>query len=170
MHFNQRGMKKLIKKYVFSCLGILFFLLFLFAKEDNPLKVEASVSPKRLSRGQEGKITLKISVEEGITIIPQPSFMIEFRPSEEVIFPKNFFTASDLEVETLEEDGEEYLNLKKPIEIPFYINLKAERGNHVLKGKIKYFANCKEEGWCLKSSTKFSASFYTRRTVVRKKK
>lgn len=163
-------MKKLIKKYVFSCLGILFFLLFLFAKEDNPLKIEASISPKRLSRGQEGKITLKISVEEGITIIPQPSFMIEFSPSEEVVFPKNFFTASDLEVETLEEDGEEYLNLKKPIEISFSINLNAERGNHILKGKIKYFANCKEEGWCLKSSTKFSASFYTRRTVVRKKK
>lgn len=159
-----------MKRYIYSCLGILFFLLFLSAKEDDPLKVEASISPKRLSRGQEGKITLKISVKEEITIIPQPSFIIEFSFTEEIIFPKNFFTASDLEIETLEENGEEYLNIKEPIEIPFSVSLEAERGNHILKGKIKYFASYKEEGWCLKSSAKFSASFYTRKTVVKKKK
>lgn len=159
-----------MKKYFASCLGIIFLSLFLSAKGDDPLKVEASISPKRLSRGQEGKITLKISVEKGIIISPQPSFIIEFNPSGEVILPKNFFTASDLEVETSEENGAEYLNLKKPINIPFSVSLKAERGNHILKGKIKYFACSKKEGWCLKSNAKFSASFYTRKTIVKKKR
>lgn len=158
------------RNVIFPILLIVLFSLFSAAKEEAPLKVEASISPKRLSRGQEGKITLKVLVDKGIAISSQPSFIIEFSSSEEVIFPKNFFTASDLEIETIEESGEEYLDLKEPIEIPFSVSLQARRGNHILQGKIKYFACYKEEGWCLKSSTKFSASFYTRRTVFRKRK
>ncbi len=159
-----------LKKWILFLVGILTFVFFPFAEEDDSLKIKASINPKRLSRRQEGKVTLKISLKEGISINPQPSFVIEFEPSEEINFPKNFFTASDLEIETLEEDGGEYLNLEKPIEIPFSVKLEAHQGNHVLKGKIKYFACCPKEGWCLKSSMTFSASFYTRRTVIRKKK
>jgi hypothetical protein len=163
---EESGLKKLFIVSV-SVLAIFFFLL---AKEDDSLKVRASIDPKRLSRGQEGKVTLRLRIKDGIAINPQPSFIIEFDSSDEVVFPKNFFTASDLEIETVEENGEEYLNLEQPIEIPFTINLKAKRGNHVLNGKVKYFACCKVEGWCLKSRTTFSASFYTRSSVVKKKK
>ncbi len=158
------------RNVVSSLFLIILLSIFLTAKEVSPLKVEASISPKRLSRSQEGKITLKVSVDEGIAISSQPSFIIEFSSSEEVVLPKNFFTASDLEIETTEESGEEYLDLKEPIEIPFSVSLEAKQGNHILRGKIKYFAYYKEEGWCLKSSTKFSVPFYTRRTVFRKRK
>ncbi len=158
------------RKVVFSILWIVLFSLLLAAKEESPLKVEASISPKRLSRGQEGKITLKVSVDKGVAISSQPSFIIKFDPSEEVIFPKNFFTASDLEIETMEEDGKEYLDLEESIEIPLSVSLDAKRGNHILKGTIKYFAFYKGKGWCLKSSAEFSAPFYTRMTVFRKKK
>lgn len=156
------------RKVVFSILWFLLFSLCLAAKEESPLKVDASISPKRLSRGQEGKITLKISLDKEIAISSQPSFMIEFDSCEEVIFPKNFFTASDLEIGSVEENGEEFLDLAEPIEIPFSVNLDAKRGNHSLQGKIKYFACYKGKGWCLKSSARFSAPFYTRRTVFRK--
>lgn len=159
-----------MKKFFVLSAAILAIFFFLLAKEDDSLKVRASIDPKRLSRGQEGKITLSLRLNEGIAINPQPSFIIEFDPSDEVVFPKNFFTASDLEIETVEENGDEYLNLEQPIEIPFTISLKAKRGNHVLDGKVKYFACCKVEGWCLKSSTTFSASFYTRSSVIKKKK
>lgn len=159
-----------MKKYLLLCIGITALVLFLFAKESNPLRVEASISPKRLYRGQEGKITLKIKVKQGLAVSLQPSFIIEFSPSRELIFPKNFFTASDLEIGTFEKNGEEYLDLKGPIEIPFSVSLEAKRGDHQLKGKIKYFACSLKEGWCLKSSTKFSASFYTRRTALKKKR
>lgn len=141
----------------------------MLAEGNDLLKVEASVNPGRLSRGQEGKVILKVSVREGITISPQPSFRIEFNSSQELVFPKNFFTASDLEIETAEENGREYLDLEEPIEIPFTVNLEASRGYHVLKGRIKYFACHLEEGWCLKTHMKFSAPFYTRRSVVRKR-
>lgn len=150
----------------------IFFLLFAggFAqKEEDCLKVDALISPRYLSRGQEGKVVLKITLVEGITINPQPSFIIECDPSYELIFPKNFFTASDLEIEIKEENGEEYLNLEKPIEIPFTVSLEANRGNHSFGGKIKYFAFSEKDEWCLKSTSKFSASFYTRSTRIKKK-
>jgi len=139
----------------------------LFSQEDL-LKVECSINPLRLSRGEEGKVTLKISLNKGIVISPQPALTIEFSPGEELVFPKNFFTSSDLNIEVLEENGQEYLNLMKSVEIPFTVSPKAKRGIHILAGKVKYFARSKKEGWCLKRSSKFSATYYTRITIVKK--
>jgi len=157
------------KNICFTSLILLLLIIGLYADEEL-LKVEASISPERLSRSQEGKVSLKIKVQKGVTINPQPVFTIELSPSDALVFPKNFFTASDLEIEILEKDGEEYLNFKEPIEIPFTVSLDAKRGWHVLEGKVKYFACSKKEEWCLKSTTKFSASFYTRSSIVKKKK
>ena len=158
-----------MRKYAALFLGLMLIMLMGRAKEESPIKVEAWITPKRLYRGQEGKITLKIRVKKGLAISPRPSFVIEFIPSAEVVLPKNFFTASDLEIETLEQNGEEYLDFKNPIEIPFTVSLEAKRGNHLLQGKIKYFACSLKEDWCLKSSAKFKASFYTRQTAIKKK-
>ena len=154
-------------------LGLLLcFVLFFIslAEEEKPLKIKSSLSPARLSKAQEGKVVLELAVEKGIAISPNPSFIIEFNPCEELIFPKNFFTASDLEIETIEENGHEYLNLKEPIEIPFTVSTEAKGGRHTLQGKIKYFARSTQEGWCLKVNSEFSASFYTRQTVLKKSK
>ncbi|NIM89737.1 MAG: hypothetical protein GTO17_02185 [Candidatus Aminicenantes bacterium] len=143
---------------------------FSLAEEEKPLKIKSSLSPARLSKAQEGKVVLELAVEKGIAISSNPSFIIEFNPCEELIFPKNFFMASDLEIETIEENGHEYLNLKEPIKIPFTVSTKAKSGRHVLEGKIKYFARSTQEGWCLKVTSEFSASFYTRQTVLKKSK
>ena len=132
------------------------------------VRVECRIVPLRLSRGEEGKVVLKIYVQDGITVNAQPPFTVEFGPSEELVFPKNFFTAADLGVEVVEEAGRERLNLRKPVEIPFTVGLKAKRDIHVLEGRIKYFVTSPKEGWCLKSSTKFSATFSTRLTVIQK--
>ena len=144
-----------LKRYIFLTIMVVLLSFFLFPDEEDILKIEASISPKRLSRGQEGKVIINLTLKDNITIIPQPSFIIEFSPSEELIFPKNFFTASDLEIEILEENGKEYLNLKDPIEILVTVNLEAKRGDHTLEGKIKYFACSSKEGWCLKNTSKF---------------
>ena len=151
--------------FVILCVFPIFFSLF---SQEDLLKVECSINPLRLSRGEEGKVILKISVSQGITISPLPSLTIEFSPGEELVFPKNFFTSSDLNLEVLEENGQEYLSLKKPFEIPFTVSLQAKRGIHILEGKVKYFARSNKEGWCLKRSSKFSATYYTRITIVKK--
>ena len=159
---------KAVKKTFFVVMILVLFYLGGFAqKEEDCLKVDASISPRYLSRGQEGTVVLKITLAEGITINPQPSFIIECDPSYELIFPKTFFTASDLEIEIKEETGEEYLDLEEPIEIPFTVSLDAERGNHSVEGRIKYFAFSRQEGWCLKSTAKFEASFYTRSSRIK---
>ncbi|MBU4495195.1 MAG: hypothetical protein KJ874_07835, partial [Acidobacteria bacterium] len=80
---------------------------------------------------------------------------------KELIFPKYFFTASDLEIEIGKMNGREFLNLNKPVEIPFTVSLEALRGNHTLEGTIKYFVCNFQEGYGIKTSAKFSADFYT---------
>jgi len=130
---------------------------------DGLLRVETSIRPLRLARGEAGRVVLKIKIKPGITISPQPSFIIEFLPNDELIFPKPFYTASDLNVDVQEiEKGREVLNLSKPLEIPFTVQPKSPRGVHVLEGRVKYFAACKSEGWCLKNTVKFTATFSTR--------
>jgi hypothetical protein len=159
-----------LRKIGLSLLLCFVLSLVSLAEEEKPLKIKGSLSPARLSKAQEGKVVLELDVEKGITISPNPSFIIEFNPCEELIFPKNFFTASDLEIETIEENGREYLNLKEPIKIPFTVSTEAKGGRHTLQGKIKYFARSTQEGWCLKVTSEFSASFYTRQTVLKKSK
>jgi hypothetical protein len=130
---------------------------------DGLLRVESSIRPLRLARGETGRIVLKIKIKPGVTISPQPSFIIEFIPNAELVFPKPFYTASDLNVEVQEaEKGREGLSFSKPLEIPFTVNPKAPRGVHVLEGRVKYFASSKSEGWCLKNTQRFSATFSTR--------
>ena len=101
--------------------------------------------------------------QEGIQINSQPSFTVEFGSSEELVFPKNFFSATDLEIAILEQDGMTSLNLEEPIEIPFTVGPEVARGNYTLEGKVKFFAFSRKDGAIVKTSVKFEASFYTRR-------
>ncbi|HEB35003.1 MAG TPA: hypothetical protein ENI18_04090 [Candidatus Aminicenantes bacterium] len=151
-----------MRKHIFLFILIVGISLFAFAEKEDLLRIEASLGPKRLSRGQKGKVVLKLTLEEGIFVSPEPSFIIEFSPCEELIIPKSLSNESDLETDILKENGEDHLDLREAIEIPFTVRLMAKRGRHLLEGKIKYFACSKEEGWCLKNTSKFSAVFYIR--------
>lgn len=139
----------------------------LLAQEDF-LKIEASIQPRRLSRGEEGNIVLKLSLKEGIIVSPHPEFIIEFEPTEALVFPKNFFAASDLKIETLEKDAKECLDFKQPVKIPFTVSTEAKKGSYILEGRIKYFARSTKEGWLVKNTAKFFAAFSTRQSVVKK--
>jgi len=134
---------------------------FLSAEKYDLLGIEVNIKPKRLSREQEGNIELKFTVKQGIAISSQPSFIIEIEPSETLAFSKDFFTASDLDIKVIEKDGKEYLDFSDPVMVPFTVKPEAERGNHIIKGTVKYFACSLEEGWCLKDKKEFSATFYT---------
>lgn len=159
-----------MKRFLLPLFVYFALLGFMSSEVEDLLKVNVSINPRRLRRGEAGKVVLRISVEEGIRISSQPSFTIELEPSDELIFPKNFFSASDLEIEIKEENGKEYLELREPIEIPFSVNMEAKRGNHTIRGKVKYFACSQEEGWCLKDTAKFSSAFFTSIRIFQKKK
>ena len=164
------GKRVFARKFFIALISLWICMAHLSAAAEDLLRIDASIRPRRLRRGQEGNVVLRITVKEGIKISSQPSFTIEFAPSAELSFPKNFFSASDLEIEIVEEDGKEYLNLSNPIEIPFTVKMEAKRGNHSFSGKVKYFACSKEEGWCLKYTSKFATGFYTSSRIYQKKK
>jgi len=138
-------------------------------QSDELLKIECSIKPKRLARGEEGKVVLTLKIQDGAFLSAHPSFIIEFLPASEIVFPKNFFTASDLGIAVIEEGKESYLDLSKPIEIPFAISPDAIRGGHILEGRIKYFARSPGEEWCYKTTSRFSAAFATSSAIARKK-
>jgi hypothetical protein len=138
-------------------------------QDENLLKIECSVAPKRLSRGEEGKVLIELAVREGVLISAQPSFIIDFTPVPEISFPKNFFTASDLDIGVIETPEGTFLDLAKPVAIPFTVAPDAKPGGHILEGRIKYFARSTREGWCYKTTSKFSVAFSTRTGSVKKK-
>ncbi len=146
------------------CLALITFL----SAQEDYLKIEALIVPRKLSRGQEGAVVLKLSLQEGIAVSPQPDFIIAFKPCVEILFPKNFYTATDLEIETIVRPGEESLDLEKAIRIPFTVSLDAKKGSHILEGRVKYYARSREEGWCVKNTAKFFVTFFTRPAAVRK--
>jgi hypothetical protein len=138
-------------------------------QDENLLRIECSIVPRRLSRGEEGKAVIKLAVNEGVLISALPSFIIDFTPVPELSFPKNFFTASDLDIDVVETPEGTFLDLTKPIAIPFTVAPDAKPGGHILEGRIKYFARSPGEGWCYKTSSKFSVAFSTRSSSVKKK-
>ena len=147
-----------------SALVLLAVLPARLTSQEDAVKLEAAAQPRRLMRGEEGKIRLRLQVPKG-TYLSSSSFLIEFTPLEDVVLPKTFFTVSDLGLEVLDESGVSYLNVASPIEIPFTVSPDARRGSHILQGRVKYIARSIAGGWCLKSSVKFSVSFSTRPAV-----
>lgn len=148
-----------MRRYVFLVLLVLSLSILPFAQEEDFLKIKASLSPESLSGGGEGKVILKIEVDEGMRVNANPSFSVEFAPCETLVFAKEVYTPADLGIEISEEMGEEYLKLDKPFEISFTVNSEAKKGDYLLEGKASYFICSKEQGWCLKSSSRFSVSF-----------
>lgn len=152
LHSSIPGQEDIIKRY----------------REGDYLKVEASTNPNRLSRGEEGKLVLKFKLKEGIKLSSHPFFSIELSPSEVLVFPKNFFSATDLDIQNEDNEGRKFLNVEEDIEIPFTVTLDAERGDHVLEGKIKYFIYSLEPAWFLKNTINFSASYYIRNRTIKR--
>jgi len=157
------------KRLFLQCSVLSLALLGLLSAQEDFLRVEASIVPRKLSRGEEGEVILKLSLQAGITVSPKPDFIIEFKPCPELVFPKNFYNATDMEIETEEKDGQESLNLQKAFRVPFSVSEEAGKGSHILEGRIKYFARSQEEDWCVKTSAKFFVPFFTRSTSVKKK-
>jgi hypothetical protein len=162
------------KKNSFLLLFFLnLFLLFIFfsnlKSQEILLKVDVAVVPKILSRGESGQIILRLTVPEETIVLTEPEFVIEFKALPPINLPKNFFTATDLDLETMETNGREGLKLDKMIKIPFSVALDAPARTYILEGRVKYTLFSPKKGWCLKTVSRFYASFSTRSTVIKKK-
>lgn len=144
-------------------------LVALFSAQEDFLQIEASIAPRRLSRGEEGAVSLKLGLRPGLSVSPQPDFIIEFKPCAEISFPKNFYNVTDLDIGTVVREGEEALDLSQAIRIPFTVSPTARKGSYILEGRVKYFSRSREEGWCVKNAAKFFVTFSIRAVSIRKR-
>lgn len=162
------GKNSFLLLFVLNLFLILIFSCGLEAQEIL-LKVDVAVVPKILSRGESGQIVLRLTVPEGMIVLTEPEFVIEFKALPPINLPKNFFTATDLDLETMEHNGREALKLDKVIKIPFSVALDAPARTYILEGRVKYTLFSPKKGWCLKTVSRFYASFSTRSTVIKKR-
>jgi len=150
-------------------LTILLLLGFNCFAAENYLNITADVIPKRIKQGEEGVLTLKITPVNGIRISSHPKFMIKLNPSDNLIFSKLFFTASELNFETTAEDNTVYLNLEKKNEITFKVNDSALIGKINISGEVIFTAVFKDN-WSVKTHQPFNVGFFSTRNPKTKKK
>ena len=95
--------------------------------------------------------------------------MIKFDYNENLSFPKVFFTASELDLQSKQENDTVYLELEKEIPIRFKVNENSLIGKHKIKGEV-IFTAIFEDKWSLKTYQKFFANFISKRNRKPRKK
>ncbi len=157
---------------------ILLVLLFIFtlpgigdSSQDNLLKIVASIKPKVIRQGMEGELTIKIKPVPGIKISSNPDIRINLNKNENVQFSKVFFTGSELDFQTIQEDDLVYYKFDNEEEekaIRFKVNDSSLIGKHKLNGEVVFTATFKDK-WSVKTFQKFSAEFVSVRNRKRRK-
>ncbi|MCP5052104.1 MAG: hypothetical protein GY940_33355 [bacterium] len=142
--------------------------MYQFSQEDY-LKITASVEPPNIKQGKEGILKIKFTLKKDIKISSHPKFMINLEKNNNLTFSKLFFTASELDFQTKQENGAVLLELDKEVPIQFKVNEDSLLGKHRIRGEVVYTAIFKDN-WSLKTYQKFSVDFVSKRNRKRKKK
>jgi hypothetical protein len=159
-----------MRKTIYTVLTCLLFLTIPSHPQEEYLKIDTSISPTRISQGEEGVLKLKITPRSDIKISSFLGFMIKLDNNANLSFPKIFFTASELDLGTKQENDIIYLELAKEIPIPFKVNRNSLIGKHKISGEVVFTAVFKDN-WSLKTYQKFYADFISKRNRnIRKKK
>ena len=153
-----------MKKPLICFLIIGFALIIHSAGQEDYLKISAFIAPESIKQGEEGILTLIVVPKEGIRISSAPEFVIKFEENTNLTFSKYFFTASELDFETEQDNENVFLDLSKEISIPFKIKPNSLIGKQVIQGEIKFTAVFKDH-WSLKTFQKFETNFRSRRNA-----
>lgn len=158
-----------MKKILYLLVLTLFIININNSSQEDYLKIETQVTPKNIFQGAEGTLKIKITPKEGIKISSHPEFIIKLHDNSNFVFPKIFFTASELNYQTKQEDNVILLDLEKEIEIPFKVNDNSLIGRHKISGEIIFTAIFKDN-WSLKTYQKFITNFFSKKQYKRKKR
>ena len=140
--------------------------------EDDLLKIVTSIKPKVIRQGMEGELTIKILPVQGIKIASNPDIRINLNINENVQFSKVFFTGSELDFKTIQEDDLVYYDFETEEDeksITFKVNDSSLLGKQRLNGEVVFTATFKDR-WSVKTFQKFSAEFISTRSLGIKKK
>jgi hypothetical protein len=158
----------MIKKYSLLFL-ILFTLNITLISQEDYLKITTNVTPKTILQGEEGILKIKITPKNGLKISSHPELIIKLENNSGFSFPKIFFTASELNFQTKQENDVILLDLEKEIEIPFKVNANSLIGKHKISGEVVFTAVFKDQ-WSLKTYQKFITHFSSKKNYKKKKR
>jgi hypothetical protein len=107
-----------MKKILFFLITYFIFVSFINSYQDDYLKITSNVTPKIIRQGEEGILKIKIIPRNDIKISSHPEFIIKLNENSDLTFSKVFFTASELDFQTKQEENIVSLDLEKEIAIP----------------------------------------------------
>ncbi|MEN8221728.1 MAG: hypothetical protein ABFR36_00605 [Acidobacteriota bacterium] len=140
--------------------------------QDDLLKIVTSIKPRVIRQGMEGELSIKILPAQGIKISSNPDIRINLNKNENVQFSKVFFTGSELDFKTIQEDDLVYYDFETDEDkktISFKVKDASLIGRHRLNGEVVFTATFKDK-WSVKTFQKFSAVFVSTRNKNIKKK
>ncbi len=147
------------RKIIFILIMIAVALLTSFqTTEDDYLKITANVAPQYIKQGNEGTLKIRITPKNGIRISPHPDFVIRLDTNTNLSFSKLFFTASELDFQTKQENGAVFLELEKEVDIRFKVHPDSLIGKQKISGEVIFTAVFKDN-WSLKTYQKFDIDF-----------
>ena len=142
------------------------------SSQDDLLKIVTSIKPKYIRQGMEGELSIKILPAQGIKIASNPDIRINLNKNENIQFSKVFFTGSELDFKTIQEDDLVFYDFETDKEgktISFKVNDASLIGKQKLNGEVVFTATFKDK-WSVKTFQKFSAEFVSSRNRNIKKK
>lgn len=132
--------------------------------QEDYLKITANVEPLSIKQGKEGILKIKIIPRNGIKISSHPEFIIKLDKNNNLAFSKVFFTSSELDFSTSQENGTVFLDLEKEVPIYFKVNEDSLIGKHKISGEVVFTAVLKDKNnWALKTYQKFYADFVSKK-------
>jgi hypothetical protein len=150
---------------------LLIFIIFNFIgyASEEFLKITVNVDPKYIKQGQEGELRIEVMPKSGIKISSHPEFMIILDPNDNLSFSKPFFTASELDFKTKEENGKVFYELEGERSIHFKVKESSLIGRHKISGKV-IFTAVFSDNWSYKTNQKFEADFIAKKNLSIRKK
>jgi hypothetical protein len=162
-----------MQKKIYFGLILIFTVIFVNApSQEDYLKITASVDPRSIKQGEEGTLKIKITPSNSLKISSHPEFMIKLDKNNNISFAKLFFTASELDLPTRQENDAVFLDLDKEVSVSFKVNEDSLLGRHRISGEVVFTAVFKKDNWSLKTYQKFTTNFTSKRNrkIKNKKK
>lgn len=144
----------------------LIFLLIIniaLSAQEEFLKIDTTIDPDSIKQGEEGTLKLKITPRSDVKISSYRGFMIKLYDNQNLTFPKVFYTASELDLQSKQENDTLFYQFEKEIPIPFKVNTNSLLGKHQISGEVIFTAVFKDN-WSIKTYQKFYADFSSKRS------
>jgi hypothetical protein len=147
------------KKIYLGLILLIVVILVNAPSQEDYLKITTIVEPRSIKQGEEGTLKIKITPRNDFRISSHPEFMIKLDKNNGISLSKQFFTASELDFPTSQENEAVFLDLDKEVSILFKVNEDSLIGKHQISGEVVFTAVFKKDNWSLKTYQKFTADF-----------